>query len=194
MTNMRDWLDEGGRGVLATHYHYTWFKDGPANGCTNCTDFVNTATWLGTSPGIGTGTYSIDQTFARGLARPDNGLEGRTRRALRRLPLAGVADSVSTVSAAAQRWIYDEASGDTKAMTILTPIGGADAGASYCGKAVFSDVHAGGSSIGAGAVPGSCGAPTTRTPQQAALEFLFFDLSSCVSDETMPPPPPPASQ
>ena len=36
MENMHTWLDEGGK-VFATHYHYTWFKDGPAYGCANCT-------------------------------------------------------------------------------------------------------------------------------------------------------------
>jgi hypothetical protein len=33
------------------------------------------------------------------------------------------------------------------------------------------------------------------TPQVEALEFLFFDLSACVHDDTQPPPqlpPPPA--
>ena len=110
------------------------------------------------------------------------------------------------MNATAQRWIYNpgndlqgnntQRANDTKYMSILTPIGGmatkiADAGessAQYCGKAVFSDLHAGGSPEGD--IPGSCGAGML-TAQLKALEFLFFDLSACVSNESLPPPPPP---
>jgi hypothetical protein len=219
MSNMRSWLDEGGK-VFATHFHYTWFKDGPANGCANCTDLVGTATWLGTSSGSASGNYTIDTSFYGGMILQEwlanlNLATGNT------IALNGVADSVSTVNASAQRWIYDPSSGDTKYMTVLTPIGGvpatapaADAGKDaqaqessgpqYCGKAVFSDLHAGGSSVGStilgifggngGTVPGSCPANATLTAQEAALEYLFFDLSACVSVATMPTPLPPSMQ
>ena len=40
---MHDWLNEGGK-VFATHFHYTWFANGP-------TDFRNVANWLGPSVG-----------------------------------------------------------------------------------------------------------------------------------------------
>jgi len=39
-------------------------------------------------------------------------------------------------------------------------------------------------------VPADCKA-ANLTSQQKALEFLFFDLSACVTDDTKPPPPPP---
>jgi hypothetical protein len=60
--------------------------------------------------------------------------------------------------------------------------------AQYCGKAVFSDLHAGGSPMGN--IPGVCAGPPL-TAQLKALEFLFFDLSACVSNDSLPPPPPP---
>jgi len=199
MTNMRSWLDEGGR-LFATHFQYTWFKDGPSEGCADCTDLVSSADWLGVSGGNAEGTYSIDTSFARGmalgawLAGPDAGVASQ-------VALAGVADSVGTVSDAAQRWIYDDSTGDTKVMTIVTPIDATDAGdagAPNCGKALFTDVHNGAGPVGVlggstPAVPGSCVASSTRTDQQAALEFLFFDLSGCISDESAPPPTLPAS-
>ena len=46
-----------------------------------------------------------------------------------------------------------------------------------------------------GAFPSECGGgnplTTAMTQQETALEFLFFDLSSCVGDDSKPPPPPP---
>ena len=53
---LHDWLNEGGK-VFATHFHYTWFQNGPA-------DFQDVANWKGWS--LGTGTCNdcpIDQTF-----------------------------------------------------------------------------------------------------------------------------------
>jgi hypothetical protein len=196
MENMRTWLDEGGK-VLATHFHYTWFKDGPANGCSDCTDFANSATWLGVSSGSASGNYAVDTSFYGGNILQQwlvhqSLVTGDT------IALSEVADSVGAVGPAAQRWIYDPTTGDAKYMTTLTPIGAADAGAPYCGKAVFTDLHEGSSAIlttsgPPAAVPGACTASTGVTPQQAALEFLFFDLSGCAFDESVAPPGAPAS-
>ena len=77
--------------------------------------------------------------------------------------------------------------------SFATPIGGtglpADSGTStYCGKVLFTDLHTSGSP--SASVPGPC--PTTLTAQQKALEYLFFDLSACVSGTSLPPSPPPS--
>jgi hypothetical protein len=81
-------------------------------------------------------------------------------------------------------------------MSFGTPIGGiTDAGAEsakqYCGKAVVTDLHAGGTRPN-GDLPTACGA-ADLSAQEKALEFLFFNLAACVRDETVPetmPPPP----
>jgi hypothetical protein len=186
--NMHDWLNEGGK-VFATHFHYVWFKNGP-------TDFQNAATWLGFSAAFGLGQqYTIDTSFPKGKVLHDwlanlGLLNGNT------IPLNFVANSVSTVNPPTQRWIYDS-SNNVKYLSLLTPVGGApkaaDSGAeapkSYCGKAVFTDLHAGGAGNN-NDVPGSCGTGAL-SPQEAALEFLFFDLSACVYNESQPPPAPP---
>jgi hypothetical protein len=177
MQAMHDWLDEGGR-VFATHYQYTWFKNAPT------TDFQNAATWLGTSVAAGTGTYDLDTTFAKGLALEKWLALSST------IQLSGVASSVSSVSAAAARWIYDPSTSpnNTKAFSFLTPIGGA------CGRVAFTDAHESSSLLASvSSIPSGCTAGSL-TPQQKALEFLFFELSGCVSADNAPPPPPPASQ
>jgi hypothetical protein len=191
---LHDWLDEGGK-VFATHFHYTWFKNGPA-------DFQGVATWLGNSGGQDNGLYTIDTGFPKGKVFSQwLGTVGALTGS--QINLTGVAESVSTVNAPTQRWIYNPApdpqqnmTNDTKYLSFLTPVGGApivagDAGettAQYCGKAVFSDLHAGGSPMGN--IPGVCAGPPL-TAQLKALEFLFFDLSACVSIDSLPPPPPP---
>jgi len=197
---MHDWLGEGGK-VFATHFQYYWFQSGP-------TDFQNVANWLGFSAGIGVGNYTIDNSFLQGTVF-QKWLDNVGAATGTSIALNGVASSVGTVSSAATRWIYDPNSipngGDVKYLSFLTPIGGmpgtgvdggADAGGektTYCGKAVFSDLHTSGAP--SASVPGPCA--TTLTAQQKALEYLFFDLAACVApvDKPVPvpvmnPPPP----
>jgi hypothetical protein len=73
-------------------------------------------------------------------------------------------------------------------LDVVAPVDAGETSAQYCGKAVFSDLHAGGSPMGN--IPGVCAGPPL-TAQLKALEFLFFDLSACVSIDSLPPPPPP---
>jgi hypothetical protein len=185
------WLDEGGK-VFATHFHYTWFKNSPS------TDFQGVANWLGFSAAAGGNSpYDIDTTFPKGKVF-DSWLGTVKALTGTQIDLNSVALSVSTVNKTAQRWIYDPGSSDVKYLSFVTPIGGlppqqvdggpAETTAQYCGKAVFSDLHAGGGPTGD--IPGNCAGPPLD-PQLKALEFLFFDLSACVSIDSMPPPPPP---
>jgi hypothetical protein len=183
---MHDWLNEGGK-VFATHFHYTWFKNSPA------TDFQNVAAWKGTSVAGGAGQYAIDTSFTKCKTFSDwlasvGALQNGT------IALNGVADSVSTVNAPTSRWVYDSATpNDVKYLSFGTPVGGVSGAmetTKYCGKAVFSDLHAGGAPLGD--VPAAC-TDSTLTAQEEALEFLFFDLAACVQDDSKPPvmiPPP----
>ena len=184
--NLHDWLNEGGK-VFATHFHYTWFQNGPP-------DFQAVATWKGYSLGTGMcNNCAIDQSFQGGKdfyswLKTVGALSGTG------INLTGVADSVGTVTmGTTDRWIYDSSTTDTKYLSFNLPIGGltVDAGEmvtkEYCGKAVFTDLHAGGAP--SGDLPGSC-KTSDLSAQEKALEYLFFDLSACVHQENEPPPPP----
>ena len=80
-------------------------------------------------------------------------------------------------------------------LSFNTPVGTPEA--MQCGKAVFTDIHIKQSLNGGGGddsdpskpFPSGCKA-NMMTPQAKALEFLFFDLSSCVEPPTAMPQPP----
>ena len=197
-TNLTDWLNEGGK-VFASHYHYTWFKNNPD------ADFQGVATWLGSSVASGSGTYDLNTAFPKGATFGD-WLKNVNALAANGTPptieLQSVASSVSSVNKSATQWIYDPSTNpnDTKYLSFETPIGGVsdpDAGPEappqYCGKAVFTDLHTSSSLLSTvSSIPAGC-SKATLTPQQKALEFLFFDLSACVTNDTIPPPAPPPS-
>jgi hypothetical protein len=106
-----------------------------------------------------------------------------------------------SVTAPTQRWLY-WGNGTPIHFTFNTPVGGTSA--TQCGRVVFSDWHA--DNLGFAGSWGSC--PTTTplpstapfyshgmtfpaecdtnpmTPQEAILEFMLFDLTSCVQPYT----------
>jgi len=91
----------------------------------------------------------------------------------------------SVDSAKAERWVYLRDPGvpnpvDTPQIFQFTTPNEA-AAADRCGKVVFSDMHvsSGSSSATGSAFPGGC-STAELTPQEKALAFIFFDISSCV--------------
>jgi hypothetical protein len=174
---MHDWLSEGGK-VFATHFHYAWFANSPSP------DFQAIAVWLGSSLGSAQGNYTIATSFPKAqdfaTALADAGLLTSGE-----IALTSVGSSVSSVNAPALAWIKDPTNQNTKYFTFTTPVG------RTCGKAAFSDLHAGGTPQGD--IPAACTA-RALTAQERAMELLFFDLSACVSDDSMAPPGPPPSR
>ena len=96
----------------------------------------------------------------------------------------GVKHTVDTVNAPSQRWIYSANPTLTQYFSFITPV---DPGAGACGKVVFTDIHVSSGTGGANndrsspSKPFPTGCVTTDlTPQEKVLEFMIFDLSSCV--------------
>jgi hypothetical protein len=114
----------------------------------------------------------------------------------------GQLESKLVAAGTATPWLYagSLSSGfDTYYVGFNAPVG--TVSKAQCGRAIFSDVHVAGSGGGSGngetvpasSFPSYCAADPAKSdhaPNQLALEFLFFDLFSCVQDETMPPVPP----
>jgi hypothetical protein len=116
---------------------------------------------------------------------------------------------VSATNTPSQPWITADPSANQTSNTLYfsfdTPVGASTppggTSPAYCGRAVFSDLHVAGNPStmddASQPPPASCDM-VNLSPQEKALEFMLFDLSSCVVPDTMvisqdaglPPPPP----
>lgn len=196
---LHDYASAGGR-VFASHYHYSWFNTGPYGS-------ENLAKWTRGANGIGNITSTIvttlpnGQPFAKGQALATwlghvQALENG------KLPIEDAKHNadVSASNTPSQPWIVadqdTEAPGATQYFSFNTPTDAldntADTMGMYCGRVVFSDLHVGGASNDdkGDPVPTGC-SDGALSPQEAALEFMLFDLSSCIIPDEVPPEPPP---
>jgi len=190
----------------------TWYADGNGNP---------------TSPTISTParTALLDTSFARGdaLASWLVNVGASTTKGQMTIPGAVRGTMQAQINPPGQRWLYEtvSASNYVHFLTFDTPIGSAPA--NQCGRFVFTGMHVSDridtadafpsdptfnttvtsatanktTSMLAQAFPGCCASRTALSPPEKALEFMIFDLSSCISSTGIPtvptlPPPPPA--
>jgi hypothetical protein len=211
------YLNAGGR-VFASHYHYAWFS-GPLSsgqGYTAPADWgTNLATWANPSSTSGGPIGGIIDTtlngstmaFPKGVAL-QQWLNGVGALGLNGVPAGELSiyaprynSVVTPAHKPSQPWITSDPSGmagqtmyfsfDTP-VTLNPPPPGPDAGGgpALCGRAVFSDLHVAGDPLTNDSSPPPTGcAATDLSPQEKALEFMLFDLSSCVVPDTIAPPP-----
>ena len=207
---LKTFVDNGGRGFLS-HYNYSWLRGGSIVGKVDVqpsaegsaidlqtkysqTPFPPIAVWedpvaLTYAPG-GDGTYLIDTTFPRGLQMSNWLFNVGASAVAGSISLVNVKDPATSVMAGvAEGWIYQNTAG-TPYLSANTPIEEAATPAQQCGRIVQTGIHV--ASVSADThtpFPTGC-ATGDLTAQEKALEFLLFDLSSCVSDENVPPTPP----
>ncbi|MBX3185586.1 MAG: carboxypeptidase regulatory-like domain-containing protein [Labilithrix sp.] len=182
-SNLKSYLDAGGR-VFASHFHYTWFKNGPA-------DLAKTASWA-PNQNAGDQTVDIDTSFAKGEAFADwlVNVGASTTRA--KVAMTELRRNVTTVPGAgaapdaSRRWIHAP-NQDTKFYSFNAPVDLAPE--QQCGRGVYTDIHVSSGDDSTGTFPGNC-KTTGFTAQEKALLFLLFDLASCVQDDDEPPKPP----
>jgi hypothetical protein len=195
-----DYTSAGGR-VFASHFHYAWFNSGPFGA-------ANLATWTAGANPIGNVSASIVTTLNNGQPFPkgralEQWLGNVNALTNGKLPILAARHNadVGAASVASQPWIVADqnanAPGATQYFTFDTPLGVAPD--KQCGRVVFSDLHVGaasgdygtaGVSGGNAVVPSGC-ATNDLSPQEKALEFMLFDLSSCLTPDSQPPQPPP---
>ena len=202
-----DYANGGGR-VFASHFHYAWFDTGPFAAIS-----PSLATWTTSVQDIGNISTNIVTTLPNGMPFPEGvalskwlGNVGALS-SNGELPIIYACHNadVSATNAYAQPWVSADkaspAANATEYFSFDLPVGSSAEG--KCGRVVYSDMHVSG---GAGAsrgtlpadyantlqiVPDQC-ATGALSPQEKALEFMVFDLSSCLippgQDEKPPIP------
>ncbi len=173
--NVVDYANAGGR-VFATDLSYPWVDaSAPA-------PWNNTAVW---GSGSTSNPFSIETSFPKGKALADWLKNIGATPTHGSINLTGTFARSTAVNPPTQAWITN--SSTVQHFTFNTPVGAADA--MQCGRVVYSSFHVA-SGGGAGTFPGSCNS-TPLTPQEKVLEFMLFDLASCVNPDKETPKPPP---
>jgi hypothetical protein len=209
---LKAFVDSGGRAFLS-HYNYSWLRGGlivddkdvvpSAEGSAidlqtkyTQTPFPPVAVWedptaLTYAQG-GDGTYLVDTTFPKGSAMASWLFNIGASTTQGSIDLVNVKNpATSVVANVGERWIYQDTMG-TPYISANTPIEEAADPSMQCGRVVETGIHvatAAGDTIGPPFPSGCVSAALTK--QEEAMEFLFFDLSSCVTNQNGAPTPPP---
>jgi hypothetical protein len=197
---VRKYADLGGR-IFGSHWHHRWINSDDVTPDNEYPVVANFATSAGQvqveGRELGEVTVTVDNTFPKGAAFEEWLRHVNASETLGQLELFEAEHTVdSLVEGVAQRWIYG--TGDiaenhkpdmVQYFSFTTPVGEQE-----CGRMVFSDVHVsfGGGDWGEVPFPERCDVSPDGelSPQEKALAFMLFDLSSCIQKETDEPPMP----
>jgi hypothetical protein len=174
------YADMGGR-VFASHWHNIWLQGGPAP-WTDVATFTNSQATL---PNNYLG--EVQTGFPKGNALADWLVNVGASTTRGQLPIQEGKRTVGTVNPTySTAWIQSPANqpAGVQYFTFNTP-GGAMAG-KECGRVVFTDIHVSAGDNAGPPFPTGC-VTTELSPQEKALEFILFDLSSCVQPDDKPP-------
>jgi hypothetical protein len=207
---LKDFVDNGGRAFLA-HYNYSWLRGGMVEGSKDIqpssegaaidlqtkyaqTPFPPIAVWEDPSAltyaAGGDGAYLVDTSFPNGSTMSQWLFNVGASTTQGQISLVNVKDpATSVVAGVAQRWVYQDTLGEPY-LSANTPIEEASNPSQQCGRLVHTGIHVAAAVDDTHtAFPTGCvSAPLTA--QEKALEFMFFDLSSCVTNETVQEMPP----
>ncbi|MFT3838223.1 MAG: hypothetical protein QM723_14670 [Myxococcaceae bacterium] len=191
LQNMQDYTTKGGR-VFMSHYSYVWLTDKlgfPGSYVAQTSPFPGVATWApqGSDPSPQTGlAANVDMTFPKGQTFAQWLLQVGSSSALGNIKIDQTRYDFTAVTAPpSQQWVYRPTNIPVQ-FTFNTPLNAMPQ--NQCGRVLFSDFHVNTGGVGSGTFPASCGTASPLTPQEKVLEYLLFDLTSCVTPDIPPPP------
>jgi len=187
---MKRYADLGGR-VFASHWHNIWIQGATDGfGLQKPEVWPEIATWTrGATTAVDTIDLIDEMSNPKGIAFASwmVNVGGSTVRD--EIPIANITVSGNTQSTGrtscdsvkpdrGERWTYlKDQGGYTQNFQFTTP--NELPVEERCGKVVFSDMHVSGNPLVEEPYPAAC--PVGElTPQEKALAFMFFDISSCV--------------
>ena len=184
-TAVAAYASSGGR-VFTTDLSYTWITGAGS-------PFAATAKWVpdpAQDDGFDPLHAFVDTSFPKGKALSEwlSGIGATPQPG--ELELNETYRRSLAVNAPTQRWLYSSQPTSLQSFTFNTPLDAAPE--QQCGRVLYSSFHI------AGAVQSNVDVPTfptectdgPLTPQERVLEFMLFDLASCVEIDTQTPAPP----
>ena len=199
---VRKYADLGGR-IFGSHWHHRWIN---SDDTTPDNPYPPSGSALASFAKSSQGfkddlkkslLVEVDATFPKGIAFRDWLVNVKASTVPGQLSVKDAEHSVDSINPGlARRWIYGTdplGVPDTTRVpemvqyfSFTAPVGAAE----ECGRMVFSDLHVslGGSEDAAKPFPDRCNASPANelSAQEKALEFMIFDLSSCIQKEDDP--------
>jgi hypothetical protein len=190
LQNFVDYANAGGR-PFTTHWQYYWIADGVP-------PLPGTATFIPDSVGPDPIQAEVDTGFPKGDAFAQWLVNVGASTTKGHVVLKQPRFDATAVHAPSVLWMRGNNPATSQPAvlhyTFTTPVGAPET--QSCGKVLYSDFHVEELSITqqylkTPVFPLECPAVNTKTPNDLALEFMLFDLSSCIQTDTKPPQPPP---
>jgi hypothetical protein len=189
-----DYTNVGGR-VFASHWHRFWLHPDPPE----TSVFTSVGAWKDDTDPTDPSTGFVDDSFPKGKAMKEWLVNVGASTTPGSIPIKQPRNNIASVdNAQAQQWITLPAPQAVEYLSFNTPQGVPDD--QKCGRVVYSDLHVSGGRLSNGNPdpnsdlpgqpwPDGCTQPAL-SPQEKALEFMLFDLSSCIQSDQAPPGPP----
>ncbi len=188
-SNIQKYADQGGR-VFGSHYHNYWVRPDKFDEL-SLAPYPMVATFASSQHGFDQDvTGDVNASFPKGVALRDWLVNvGASSEPGKLLIHDGEHTVDATLPGVSQPWISavdPDGHEVVQYFSFTAPVGGAE-----CGRMVFSDLHVAAGTGDSGKVPFPTGCTSQDlSPQEKALAFMLFDLSSCVqpdTDEVKPP-------
>lgn len=178
-----DYTAAGGR-IFATHYSYVWLHGKKSGSSWNPGPgpWEQVATWNADQSSPGDQDGLIDMSFPKGQAFAQWLVNVGASSVLGKMPVKVVRhDADAANNPPAQQWMStSNPAGIPLHFTFNTPVSAKPD--DQCGRVVFSDFHVANSSNGGKTFPNECD-NNPMTPQEKLVEFMLFDLASCVTPD-----------
>ncbi|MEJ7728733.1 MAG: carboxypeptidase-like regulatory domain-containing protein [Polyangiaceae bacterium] len=177
---MQAYANAGGR-LFASHWHNYWFEASAA-------PWPATADFDHQADLDDPFTALIDTSFPKGAALSQWLVNVNASTTQGEIEIREAQHTVNTANASlAQQWIYSSNPQSVQYFTFNAPPDAAEE--NQCGRVVYSDIHvSSGDEIGS-PFPDGC-QTADLSPQEKALLFMLFDLSSCIQPDDDPVEPP----